>query len=535
MAQANAWAGFLLPVAFAIAGAWCLSQGRRGWRSVASWFVLAWLGYSMGLTGSRGAFLACLGSAIFLVVIGAWLRKGRGPLAVALTLLVAYLAGGQTAVLLPTGSMGGTPVHSNYHPPKMDAGAPSDKVPASARDPRFGSLSSRLGELSSNEPVTPRLIMWSSALAMIADGPWHGVGPGVFWLAYPPYRNPSDNSAGFHVHNDYLEVAAELGYPGVLLLLLLLAGAGEAAWRAARVDSADSGEALVLFAAVLATYLHMIVDFNFHNLSLLLVLGLILARLHVLADDARPYATWSAGPLRRSLLVAGLATVLWLGIAAVYVRQGLAAHRLEQADRALALGQTRAADDWLERAVRADAASEIALIARADLYRQLLLAQQSAAPADRAALAQQGIALALQAREINPLRAETYLFEGDFQAQLIATGGLPALERSSAAYRQALQRDPRLLPARIGLLQLLQARGDGSGAAAVAEAGLAEFYPPSERADWQRYMLLAIRQRAMQGNLAGAEELAKLVDAQLVSGGGRAMVLDELRSVFPAH
>ncbi len=58
---------------------------------------------------------------------------------------------------------------------------------------------------------------------MLQDAPWHGIGPGLFWLAYPPYRAAADNSGGFYVHNDYLQLWLEGGWPTFIVLLCLLA------------------------------------------------------------------------------------------------------------------------------------------------------------------------------------------------------------------------------------------------------------------------------------------------------------------------
>lgn len=519
MPQANAWAGFLLPLAFILISR--LGSLPAGWRNSAwlLWLGLAWVGYSMGLTGSRGAFLACATACVLLAGAGVLMRAWQKAAAAAAVLLLAFVAGGQSASLLPATSMGGTQ-------PSLAASQSATSI-----DPRFGALSSRFGEFRNNNPLGPRLIMWQSAFRMIEGNPWYGSGLGTFWLEYPPYRSPLDDSAGFHAHNDFLEIAAELGYPGLALLLLLLAGAGEAAWRAVRAERKSWLEPTALAAGALAIYVHMLVDFNFHNMSVLLVFALLLGRLHQLADRARPYRQWSPGrwlPARSAVVLACLA-IAAIGFA--YFRQGTAAQHMDKAQAALSRGDTSQADALLEQAVRDDPASEIALLMRCDLYRRLAQTVPEQAVARRRELALKGIDFTVAARDLNPLRAETYLFEGDFQALLVGTEGAPAVGRALAAYRAALARDPRLLSARIALMQALDGLGDQPGAAAVAEAGLAEAYPLSDRASWMQYMLLATRERLATGNHSGAEELAGKLDQALVASGRPAAVLQELQSM----
>jgi O-antigen ligase len=64
-----------------------------------------------------------------------------------------------------------------------------------------------------------RLEIAASVLPMIADHPWAGVGLGAFNTAYGAYALPvygADLDA-VHAHNDWVEVAAETGLPGLLL------------------------------------------------------------------------------------------------------------------------------------------------------------------------------------------------------------------------------------------------------------------------------------------------------------------------------
>jgi len=76
-----------------------------------------------------------------------------------------------------------------------------------------------------------RIAMWRTSLRMVARAPLAGSGLGQFAQYYPclslekPLETPPGAGANtMHAHNDYLEAAVELGIPGALLFILLVAG-----------------------------------------------------------------------------------------------------------------------------------------------------------------------------------------------------------------------------------------------------------------------------------------------------------------------
>ena len=65
---------------------------------------------------------------------------------------------------------------------------------------------------------TLRMALWESTIAMIMDKPLLGIGWGSYWLVYPEYDFFLNNANVkiFHAHNMYLNIAAEIGIPGLL-------------------------------------------------------------------------------------------------------------------------------------------------------------------------------------------------------------------------------------------------------------------------------------------------------------------------------
>jgi tetratricopeptide (TPR) repeat protein len=79
--------------------------------------------------------------------------------------------------------------------------------------------------------LNPRLLMWNTALKMIKDKPFLGIGIGLFKMDYLVYQagfleqNPKDlkyHSRAEEAHNEYLQLAAELGIIGIGIFLYIL-------------------------------------------------------------------------------------------------------------------------------------------------------------------------------------------------------------------------------------------------------------------------------------------------------------------------
>lgn len=91
------------------------------------------------------------------------------------------------------------------------------------RDEGFGDL---LGDATLNQ----RLATIKAGLAMFADNPLLGVGPGCSVIGWPQYRPPNLYSEGWlHSHNTVIQVLSETGLLGAVPFFLLL---GIALWRA---------------------------------------------------------------------------------------------------------------------------------------------------------------------------------------------------------------------------------------------------------------------------------------------------------------
>lgn len=161
--------------------------------------------------------------------------------------------------------------------------------------------------------------IWEATLRMAGDALPLGVGLGAFQEAFPLYRPPviPANRLVDFAHNDYLQLLAETGLAGLLVLGWALLGLGAFVLRrwALRRDPFARGLTMGGLGALAAVAVHSATDFGLHipaNALLVAALGALLPV--VVALRAHPQGDWV--DLRRwswevtpRLRVAGMATM----------------------------------------------------------------------------------------------------------------------------------------------------------------------------------------------------------------------------------
>ncbi len=110
--------------------------------------------------------------------------------------------------------------------------------------------------------------VWSRAIYMIQDLPYTGGGLGTFGRVVPvmyPYFLAGPDADVPHAHNLFLQVAADLGLPGLVAFVGLFSGSLIAAWRAysayrARKEAGPQALALGLLISLVIMGLHGLTD-----------------------------------------------------------------------------------------------------------------------------------------------------------------------------------------------------------------------------------------------------------------------------------
>ncbi len=233
----NHAAGFL-ELLFPLPVAMILAHGvtRERW-GVCGLLALV-MGTALALTGSRGGMLVLVAELLLLPLLWRAINATARPSLRFGVLLVAIVSAG---IALGVLWIGAEPITSRW--------SAIEGVTNTRHDPL-------------NRPM-----IWRTTWEMIRDHPWWGVGLGAYSIAYTRY----DRSAGLwrveQAHNDYLQLVAELGVWGLLLLLGMVAALARAARRALRPAAMhpaarfERALALGVTVALLGIGIHSAFDF----------------------------------------------------------------------------------------------------------------------------------------------------------------------------------------------------------------------------------------------------------------------------------
>lgn len=118
-----------------------------------------------------------------------------------------------------------------------------------------------------------RILIWRGTLEMIRERPWRGIGIGTFEWGFPRFRPEGLNERANFSHNDYLQMAAEMG---VLAPLVMWAMVFVVVHRGLFNKDAPL-ETVGCATGVFSVALHGLVDFNFHIPANMLLCVVLLA------------------------------------------------------------------------------------------------------------------------------------------------------------------------------------------------------------------------------------------------------------------
>lgn len=138
---------------------------------------------------------------------------------------------------------------------------------------------------------TLRLALWESTIAMISDNPFLGIGWGAYWLVYPEYDFFLQDAETkiFHAHNMYLNIAAEIGIPGLIVFLAVMAGHVRKALIAAQSPNQwVAGLMLGIVTAMAGLAVNGFTDYILFNIQLSMLFWLLNACI-VCVGETRHY------------------------------------------------------------------------------------------------------------------------------------------------------------------------------------------------------------------------------------------------------
>jgi O-antigen ligase len=111
-----------------------------------------------------------------------------------------------------------------------------------------------------------RLSIWRDSLHLIRQHPWAGTGLGTFPIAFTAVQTTFLGQFVNHAHNDYLELASDLGIPAALGIIVVMIWVFARAVQTSRTPEAgfDRFLALGCTGSIAAILLHSLTDFNLY-------------------------------------------------------------------------------------------------------------------------------------------------------------------------------------------------------------------------------------------------------------------------------
>jgi O-antigen ligase len=356
-----------------------------------------------------------------------------------------------------------------------------------------------------------RFVIWQPAWDLFLQHRWTGIGLGTYFLAIPPFLHPSDHSAGFYVHNDYLQIALETGIPGLLLLVLILLATLNrfiSVLRANGREKIHRVETVALFAALLTIAFHSVFSYNLYVMPVMFITGLLLGRFNQIADllTVRQFVVRTPANVFRPGFYYFLLVVSACALATYFLSIGVAHHYQQQAYRLAGHNQLTTAHRAFQLAQKFAPLGDSAFYADADLLRKsaMVLTEQ---PELAKGLLVEAQTLLARAEKLNPFRPQTPYIRG-LVLEMVSPDTPATIIQ---AYETALDRNPRFLPARTALARYLTRHGQQEKAQQILWQGLGYSYRQLSPA----YLELLEMSLAM-ANQMGNQELATQLTNVLV-------------------
>jgi len=214
------------------------------------------------LRGKSAAVITIGGVAIALILLGVALNRSLAALLLVVPVLLA------TALMIPAGWR-----FRRFGVPVAVLGVAA-AVAALSVNPLNSNGASQAKQVS----VQSRQVIWHTTGAAIADSFPIGTGLGTFAQVYPLYENPEgvDSTYVNHAHNDYLELALELGLLAIVLIVLFFGWWGRRLVQiwSSNLSSPFERAATIASAAMLA---HSAVDYPLRTSAMAAVFAMCIA------------------------------------------------------------------------------------------------------------------------------------------------------------------------------------------------------------------------------------------------------------------
>lgn len=336
--------------------------------------------------------------------------------------------------------------------------------------------------------LSTRPLIWQKTIELIAEHPLIGTGLASFAPRYQAVQLPNESSAGQMAHNEVLQIALELGLPGLVLLLGVFMVGMQLALKSQNT-SIHSKNPYILASLALVGFFAL-VDYPLHTPAILMMTGLLLAHLVNMKASKARIRVPDAYPVFFAIFITGFST-------AMVIAHLLTAQAIRVSDVNLTkANQYLQFSSYLDFGLNPDRPRTLAIM--------LLYAMDplTTSKDERDKTSAQIEKLFDRARTLNPYDGQTDLYQ--------ATVNMSLFRPAEQNFQDALLKSPRLISARYLLADLYARQGRTEEAVKILEKGLFYTHPYDQMVIW-------FPRLAVLANRLGRPDLAQTAEKKLLN------------------
>lgn len=361
------------------------------------------------------------------------------------------------------------------------------------------------------EAASGRLEIWQSAFNLLKDTPWYGNGVGTYWLLYPPYSHINDPSGGYNAHNDYLHFWIEGGLPALLLLIGIIIAViftWITIFKNKNHSSSIHIEATAITAGIAAIGIHSFFSFNLGVYSILFLLGILFGRIIDISQKTVTINTKNISSINKKHSTFFL--VLAFFIVFIYNGSLLGSnYLLTKADHEVRNGNLQAATKSLNLAQTFSSNDNRLYLIEANIF-QIVLSQKNTPHDIKQSLIRKILIAYDKAKSVNPYNPYIYYQQAIFLQEHIKIIPNTTLDDIKNLYIEALNRNPRLVPASIELIKLYYKNNNIEAAASESYKAIQYYHHPANA-----YMLKLFKLATLIFKESNAKQYETFLNEQL--------------------
>ena len=369
-----------------------------------------------------------------------------------------------------------------------------------------------------------RVSLWAATVEMIKTHGIFGAGIGTYFLYFPEFRLSDDAFGTYYAHNDPMQYWVELGVLGPVLFygfIIAVLGRTVAAVKQA-VDARQRLMVLTPFCALGACVIHTHVTFNLYNLSIMMIVGFLLAvwfqaTQAILNTSVKQVTFMKGAPSVRQIML----VVPFLVIGGFFTSFILGEHYTNKARVHLLAGDLpEFADDVLFAQNVGFHLNYRAYLLAVNVPMSLLEEQaEDLDAAQKTEITRTALNYIQHVRSTNPRSSSALFYLGKLKQIGDADVMSDVPEAADYFYAQAIKIDPLHIGSRMALSEIYETRGQSDQAKQVLEEGLIYRYSTMSAVDLYgrlaMYYLKTGEYDAQQDMLRKMHSFQKRAEAQM--------------------